>query len=79
MQGNKQAVGIVYTPWSNLKKTKAMEVGQVRGKPWTAPCPVHLLARSRSRRPVVACSASGSWQLAHRDLSAACTPSVTIH
>mmetsp|Transcript_7415 Transcript_7415/g.21892 ORF Transcript_7415/g.21892 Transcript_7415/m.21892 type:complete len:218 (-) Transcript_7415:5497-6150(-) len=29
IQGNKQAVGIVYTPWSNLKKTKAMEVGQV--------------------------------------------------
>lgn len=29
IQGNKQAVSIVYTPWENLKKTKAMEVGQV--------------------------------------------------
>ncbi len=54
MQGNKQAVGIVYTPWSNLKKTKAMEVGQVRGGPWTAPaapCPVHLLDHPCSTLP----------------------------
>lgn len=29
IQGNKQAVSIVYTDWANLKKTKAMEVGQV--------------------------------------------------
>ena len=31
IQGNKENdVDIVYTPWSNLKKTPSMEVGQVR-------------------------------------------------
>jgi hypothetical protein len=32
IQGNKENnVEVVYTPWGNLKKTAAMEVGQVRG------------------------------------------------
>ena len=31
-QGNKlNNVGVVYTPWANLRKTASMEVGQVRG------------------------------------------------
>jgi len=33
IQGNKlNNVDIAYTPWSNLKKTPSMEVGQVRAK-----------------------------------------------
>ena len=37
IQGSKQTcVDIVYTPWPNLRKTAAMEVGQVR---WPPPPP----------------------------------------
>lgn len=47
IQGSKQtSVDIVYTMWSNLRKTAAMEVGQVRRPPRPSscacrPCEVH--------------------------------------